>query len=297
MTERHMRIFVEVYNCLNMTKAAERLNMTQPAVTKAIKDIEDFYGIRLFERFNKGIIPTEKGKNVYNQALFVLSTYSKLEKELKDNTITGILKIGATISLGIYMLPSFVKDLKEKFPGLDIRVDIENGIALEKKLLTNALDIAFIEGPVQDKDLVGKRIMLDKLVVIASPRSKIKDVVTLAELSSYPMLLREKGSVTRRYIESMFISHNLTIDPIWESESSYAIINAVHEDIGISILPERIVSHLDLVGWVRMIKISDASLERVDHIVIHRHKYRSAVINELLDWDYNSRYMNIQNIY
>ncbi len=297
MTERHMRIFVEVYNCLNMTKAAERLNMTQPAVTKAIKDIEDFYGIRLFERFNKGIIPTEKGKNVYHQALFVLSTYSKLEKELKDNTITGILKIGATISLGIYMLPSFVKDLKEKFPGLDIRVDIENGTALEKKLLTNALDIAFIEGPVQDKDLVGKRIMLDKLVVIASPKSKIKDVVALAELSSYPMLLREKGSVTRRYIESMFISHNLTIDPIWESESSYAIINAVHEDIGISILPERIVSHLDLVGWVRMIKISDASLERVDHVVIHRHKYRSAVINELLDWDYNSRYMNIQNIY
>lgn len=297
MTERHMRIFIEVYNCLNMTKAAERLNMTQPAVTMAIRDIEDYYGIRLFERLNKGLYPTEKCKSVYYKAISVITMYNSMEKELKDNSSKGTIKIGSTISLGIYLIPKLARELKEKFPSLEVRAVIENGWSIEKKLLTNEIDIAFIEGNVTDRNLVGYPIMKDRLVVIASPRSSIPDEVSLGQLLEYPLLLREKGSISRSYIESLCMFHNLSADPMWESESSYAIINAVHEDVGVSILPERIVSHLDLVGFVRIIKISDADFERVDHIVIHKDKYRSDIINELLNWKYANRYMNIQNVF
>ena len=297
MTERHMRIFIEVYNCLNMTKAAERLNMTQPAVTMAIRNIEDYYGIRLFERLNKGLYPTEKCKSVYYKAISVITMYNSMEKELKDNSSKGTIKIGSTISLGIYLIPKLARELKEKFPSLEVRAVIENGWSIEKKLLTNELDIAFIEGNVTDRNLVGYPIMKDRLVVIASPRSSIPDEVSLGQLLEYTLLLREKGSISRSYIESLCMFHNLSADPMWESESSYAIINAVHEDVGVSILPERIVSHLDLVGFVRIIKISDADFERVDHIVIHKDKYRSDIINELLNWKYANRYMNIQNVF
>ncbi len=293
MTERHMRILVEVYSTLNMTKAAEHLNMTQPAVTKAIKDIEEHYGIRLFERLNKGLAPTEKCRNVYYKALAVLSTYNSMEKELKDNSITGSLRIGSSISLGIYMIPHLVKDLGQSFPKLDIRVTVENGASIERKLLSNELDIAYIEGQVSHSDLVGIPIMNDRQVVIVSPESDIPSEMDFDEMMGYPMLLREKGSISRAYVEGLCMYHNYNIDPIWESESSYAIINAVHENIGISILPERIVSHLAKVGWVRMVRIRDVDFSRVDHLVIHKDKYRSPIIKSLIDWDYRGRYLDI----
>ena len=294
MTQRHMRIFVEVYKCLNMTHAAGNLNMTQPAVTKAIKEIESFYGIRLFERYNKGIYPTEKAKELYYQALSILSAYSKMEKELKEADNTGVLRLGSTISLGIHMMPLLVKRLKESHPGLEIRVNIENGASLERKLLSNYLDVAYIEGPVSDKDLWRKGIIKDQLAVIAAPDSDVRASMTLAELAAMPILFRQKGSVTRSYVESIFTSHDLVINMVWESESSHAIINAVHENIGLAILPERLVTHYVDTGWVRRIGIKDADLGRTDHIAIHKDKYRSDLIKELLEMDYQGEYSRTQ---
>ena len=153
MTNNHMRIFVEVCKTLNMSRAAENLNMTQPAVTRAIKEIESYYGIRLFERLNKGLYPTEKAKDVYYKAQAILSEYDVMEKELKNEDNTGVIRIGASISLGIYMLPPLVRRLNRELPDLEIRVLIENGAALERKLLSNDLDLAFIEGPTTNQNL------------------------------------------------------------------------------------------------------------------------------------------------
>ncbi len=294
MTQRHMRIFAEVYRCLNMTHAAENLNMTQPAVTKAIKEMEGFYGIRLFERYNKGLYPTEKAKGLYYQALSILSAYSKIEKELKEADNTGVLRLGSTISLGIHMMPPLVKGLKQSHPGLDIRVNIGNGASLERKLLSNELDMAYIEGPVSDRDLWKKAIIKERLAVIAAPDSHAEGRMTLSELSTLPMLCRQKGSVTRSYVEGIFASHDLVINMVWESESSHAIINAVHEDIGLAILPERLVAHYVDTGWVRRIEIEDADLSRTDHIAIHKDKYRSNLINELLEMDYQGEFAGNQ---
>jgi len=293
MTQNHMRIFVEVYRCLNMTRAAENLNMTQPAVTRAIKDIESYYGIRLFERYNKGLYPTEKAKAVYYRALTIMSAFSTMEKELQDTNKIGTLRLGATISIGIYMLPKLVKEINENHPRLDVKVDIENGASIEKKLMSNELDIAFIEGPVMNPNLIKRSVFIDRLVVIASPDSDIKDEMTLEELSRKPILSREKGSVTRNYIESTFLASDLTMNPIWESESAHAIINAVHENIGVSILPEKIVNHFIQIGWVREIGLSDVCLTKTDHIVVHKDKYISGVLKELLEMDYRKEYADI----
>ncbi len=293
MTQNHMRIFVEVYRSLNMTRAAEKLNMTQPAVTRAIKDIESYYGIRLFERYNKGLYPTEKAKAVYYRALTIMSAFSTMEKELQDTNKIGTLRLGATISIGIYMLPKLVKEINERHPRLDVKVDIENGASIEKKLMSNELDIAFIEGPVMNPNLIKRSVFIDRLVVIAAPNSDIEDEITLEQLSRQPILSREKGSVTRNYIESTFLSSDLTMNPIWESESAHAIINAVHENIGVSILPEKIVNHFIQTGWVREIGLSDVCLTKTDHIVVHKDKYISGVLKELLEMNYRKEYADI----
>ncbi|MBR2281110.1 MAG: LysR family transcriptional regulator [Spirochaetales bacterium] len=290
MTNNHMRIFVEVFRCLNMTRAAENLNMTQPAVTRAIKDIESYYGLRLFERYNKGLYPTEKAKAFYYKALTVISDFNLMEKELQDPNRIGTLRLGATISLGIYMLPKLVREINGRHPGLDVKVTIENGAAIEGKLLSNELDIAFIEGPVMDPNLVKKSIFVDRLVVIASPETMVNGPVTLKDISAMPLLCREKGSVTRNYIESTFLTEDLTMNPIWESESAHALINAVHEGIGVSILPEKIVRHFLQIGWVKEIRLSDVCLTRTDHIVVHKDKYISDVLNELLGKNYRNDY-------
>jgi len=296
MTHNHMRIFIEVYRCLNMTRAAEKLNMTQPAVTRAIKEIENYYGIRLFERLNKGLFPTEKAKDIYYRAQAIMEEYNVMEKELKNEDNTGIIRIGASISLGIYMLPPLVKRLNKERPNLKIRVVIENGAALEKKLLSNELDLAFIEGPTSNQNLQRKRIMNDELVVIASPDSNLGKEVSISEFSKEPLLCREKGSISRTYIEGIFMANDLIVDPIWESESSQAIINAVHENIGVSILPEKIVSPHVRTGWIKVVNIKEICLTRRDYIVTHKDKYLSDTIKYIMNIDYQTEYSKTQYI-
>ncbi len=290
MTNNHMRIFVEVYKTLNMTRAAENLNMTQPAVTRAIKEIESFYGIRLFERLNKGLYPTEKAKDVYYRAQTIMAEYDVMEKELKNEDNTGIIRIGSTISLGIYMLPPLVRRLKKEMPNLEVRVVIENGAALERRLLSNDLDLAFIEGPTTNQNLQRKQIMNDELVVIASLESKLGDELSIAELAKEPLLCREKGSISRTFIEGIFLANGLVMDPIWESESSQALINAVHENIGVSILPAKIVAPHVKKGWVRVVGIKDINLTRKDYIVTHKDKYLSDAVKYIMNIDYQSEY-------
>ena len=295
MTNNHMKIFVEVYKTLNMTRAAENLNMTQPAVTRAIKEIEGFYGIRLFERYNRGLHPTEKAKEVYFHAKSIMNSFNIMEKVLTDTDKVGTLRIGSTIALGIYLLPKLVKHIQEERPNLEVRVCVENGSIIERKLISNELDIAFIEGPVHDRNLVAKPILDERLVLIASPDSDVRQSITLDELFVSPLLCRESGSVTRNYLESMFLLHERILEPVWESESSHAIINAVHENLGMSLLPEKLVQSPLKVGWIKEVTIKDVSLYRTDNIVIHKDKYRSDIIQSMLDADYKDDYLEGYN--
>ncbi|MEA4894210.1 MAG: LysR family transcriptional regulator [Oscillospiraceae bacterium] len=285
MTVRHMRIFIEVYQSQNVTKAAELLHMTQPAVTRAIQEIENYYGVRLFERINRRLSVTETGKMLYQQALHIVGSFDDLEKGLYNWDHFGILRVGASITIGNHFLPEFVVRFKEQYPHAHVEMMVLNGEALQTALMENALDIALIEGAVDDPDLRFKVFSRDKLLLITPPSHVLmqQDSVYLSDLLHYDLLMREKGSAGRTFLENVFSAKGLSLRPSTISISTQAIIKAVHCGLGISLLPQKLVEEDIKRGNVCARDIADANLERENNIVWHRNKYLSPMIKSFIE--------------
>lgn len=194
MTLRHMKVFLTVYKTQNMTLAAEQLHLTQPAVTRVIKEIENYYGVCLFERLNRRLYVTESGRRLYAQALHLIDTFESMEKEMRNLDTFGLLRIGSTIALGSYLLPELIFIFQKQIPQIQVQVTVSNRRTLQKMLLNNQLDIALIEGGVDDSHLHGEAFGGDRLVLITPPYHPLlkKKDVTLLDLLAYPLLLREK---------------------------------------------------------------------------------------------------------
>ena len=107
MTLRHMKIYVAVFHHSNITKAAEELHLAQPSVSLAIKELEEYYGIRLFERMGRRILPTEGGKEFYGYALHIVSLFDEMEKKVRNWDTIGNLRVGASVTIGTQLLPEF----------------------------------------------------------------------------------------------------------------------------------------------------------------------------------------------
>lgn len=118
MTLRHMKIFLAVYQTQHITKAAQQLRMTQPAVTRAIQEIESYYGIRLFERINRKLYITQTGTMFYTYAVHIVDSFDQMEKGLRDWDQLGLLRVGTTIALGTDLLPRVLVRFQQSHPNL-----------------------------------------------------------------------------------------------------------------------------------------------------------------------------------
>ena len=167
MTIRHMLIFRSICeNGYNSTKAAEVLHMTQPAVSLAIKELEQYYGVHLFDRIGRRLQITDAGRHFLQYAIHISDLFTDMETGLRDWDSKGILRIGASITIGSQFFPSYVKAFSQICPGIDVRVTIEQSERLEQKLLSNELDFALIEGIAHDSNIVSESYMEDHLSVI-----------------------------------------------------------------------------------------------------------------------------------
>lgn len=169
MTLRHMRIFQKIYETQSVTRAAEALHMTQPAVTRALQELEKYYGLRLFERLNRRLTVTEAGRRMYDYALHLTETFDTMEKSLRDWERQGVLRVGASVSLGCSLLPQLARTFQEEHPGVEVRVRIANGELLRRDLLENRLDLALLEGEENGADLMLTPFAAGEMALIVPP--------------------------------------------------------------------------------------------------------------------------------
>jgi len=285
MTIRHLKVFVSVCENKSITRAAEKLYMTQPAVSKIIKELEDYYGIKLFDRISRRLYLTEGGKNFLGYSIHVVSLFDEMEKGIRNWDTFGILRIGASITIGTHLLPGYVSQFQKEHPQIRVQVVIENSEDLEKRILKNDVDFAFIEGTIHNPQLRFQRIMDDELILICGPHhalSKTKQL-TIGQLPDYDFILREKGSGTRELFDSTLLVHDIAIKPIWESVSTQAIVKAVGADLGLSVLPYRLVKSDLEAGLIKHIKIKNVSFKRQFYITYHKNKYLTDSAKEFID--------------
>lgn len=274
MTLRHMKIFVAVFRHSNITKAAQELHLAQPSVSLAIKELENYYGIRLFERIGKRISPTEGGKEFFGYSLHIVSLFEEMEKRMKNWDVSGTIRIGSSITIGTHILPGLIRNYQAEFPDLKINAIISNSSTIENHILDNTIDLGLIETQPEHEDIQAVPFMKDSLCAIVGcshPLAK-ESSVTLSDLAQYPFLMREKGSAGREILDSYFSIQQLNVRPAWESSSTQAIVKGVAEGLGVAVLPYLLVEKDIQEKTVRMLPFT-RPLSRDLNIIYHKSKY------------------------
>ena len=285
MTIRHMIIFRTVCESgYNSTKAAEALHMTQPAVSLAIKELEQYYGVRLFDRIGRRLQITDAGQRFLQYAIHISDLFADLETGLRDWDSKGILRIGASITIGSQFLPGYVKAFSEICPGIDVRVTIEQSARLEQKLLANELDFALIEGVAHDPNIVSEAYMEDHLSVICAADKGWSQgqIISKEVFQKQRFLLREKGSGTREVFERAVAQADLRITPVWESMSTTALINAVINGLGSAVLPYRRILPAVRQGLITTVEVQDLNFSRNFYMIHHKDKFLTSSAKQFI---------------
>ena len=284
MTVRHMKIFKTVCECgCSITKAAEKLNMTQPAVSLAVSELENYYGIKLFDRISRRLYLSEAGKMFLEYANTITLTFDDMEKRVRSGEKTGVVRVGASISIGAMLMPEYVKKFAAENPDTKVTVKINRSEELEALLFENKLDFALIEGIVHDQNLVYEDFMEDRLALVAAIGFP-KDTIKKEEIYAYDFLLREKGSGTREIFESTLTSVSCPLpEPAWESMSTAALINAAEAGLGVAVVPYRMAVERLKSGSIREVHVEKIKFTRKYKLVYHKNKKLSTTDRKFIE--------------
>ena len=249
--------------------------MTQPAISLAIKELEQYYGVRLFDRIGRRLKITDSGKLFLQYAIHITDLFDDMETGLRDWDSKGILRVGASITIGSQFMPGYVKAYSEICPGIDVRVVVEQSDTLEHKILTNALDFALIEGIPRDPRIIAEAYMQDQLSVLCSADKGWKQGQTISrqEFKKQRFLLREKGSGTRDVFDRVTAQAGIHITPAWEAMSTSTLINAAITGLGIAVLPSRMIQPALDSGQIITVNVEGLDFKRNFYVIRHKDKF------------------------
>ena len=284
MTIRHLRIFIEVAKNQNMSKAAEKLYISQPTVSQAIKELEEYYGSLLFERLNKRLYITESGKKLYFNAKKLVKSFDDLDKKMAYINEVEEIKIGATVTVGDSILSDIIFKLKQEHSKAEIYTFVGNTKTIEEKLLNNELDIGIVEGNIKRPDLIVRPELNDHLVLICSsehPFAKRK-TIRLEELTFEKFAMREEGSGTRELFEEYMEKHKTPIKTVFVGNSPEAIKREVIENNLLSVISVGLVKKEVGDGAIHLIENKDNGWNRHFSIVLHKDKVVTDIMKTLV---------------
>lgn len=286
MTLRHLRIFLAVCeNGCNTTRAAEALHMTQPAVSLAIRELESYYEVVLFDRLGRRLRLSSAGERLLGYARHITASFDEMEEALWSSERPGRLKVGASMTIGSQFLPGYVKAITARLPGAEVLATVGPSELLEERLLENSLDIALMEGVPSSELLESEEYMEDSLAVICPPDFGFEtgDTMSVEEFRQQKFLLRERGSGAREEFERVIAGAGFSVSPAWEAMSTTALVNAVISGLGIAVLPARMVRGAVERGFVAAVRVEGLDFTRRFRIVRHRDKYLTNLALEFMD--------------
>jgi DNA-binding transcriptional LysR family regulator len=287
MNLNHLAIFEAVAEAGSLSAASARLHISQPAVSKQLREFEETLGLRLFDRLPRGVRLTGAGETLleYSRRLFALERGAEQAlAELRDLK-AGRLALGASTTIGGYFLPELLAEYRRRYPEVEIALEIANTEEIQQRLVDNALDLGFTEGFVESDELDAEVFALDDLVIIAPPGHHLVGRTDLLaeEICHEPCVLREPGSGTRAVIERMLRERGLQHDGIMSLGSTEAIKRAVAAGAGISLVSRRTVTAEVAAGALVELPVTDLKLQRPLHKVSLRHKQAGRAMQAFLD--------------
>lgn len=286
MTLRHLQVFLCVCDEGNMTAAAKKLYIAQPSVSQAILELENHYNVKLFERLGRKLFITPAGDKLLTYARHIVNLSREVKETLQEVNDNGVLRVGASVTVGTYILHSMVSEFTRHFPKSKIISFVNNTAVMEGMLLSDQLDIGLVEGRVQSPGIVQIPFMEDELVLVSSvshPFAK-EGKITIAELKHKGFIVREEGSGTRNLFES--VMHDKSID--WDIAGVYnnaeSIKNAVSKGLGISVMSWMAVQKEAERKELAIIAVEGVTFKRQFSLIYHKNKYISPVLNRFIQF-------------
>ena len=257
-----------------MTLASESLFISQPSVSQAIKELEEYYQTKLFERYPKKLYPTPEGKMLYDYSLQILGLYDEVHRELLSMDNKGSISIGANISAGTVLVKNYIDQFHLTYPNVKIRVFIAGSARLSELISRNDIDLALMEDLFFEKNLIQIPFYRDRIVFVCSPVNSLskKSNLQITDLKDENFLLRPKGVGVRDHFDYLMKLKDIVIEPSWESTSTRALINAAKSDYGIAVLPYLLVKQEIDEGDVVELDIRNESLRRTLNITYNKNK-------------------------
>ncbi len=281
---RSLKIFKAVCDEGSVTAAAKRLYMTQPAVSQAIKELENEKGFPLFDRISRRLYITDAGRQLLEKTEQLLTIYDEIETINEGSFFESSLRLGSCITAACYWLPRILPLFHRQCPKtkLDVQVAAADGVI--SLLKANRIDMALLEGPYILERCVQMPFSTYNIIAVCSPAHPFADgrTVSLDELLSQPLLLREQGSAIRDPFDSFLLLRGRVAEPMVTSVNSQALIELAKSNAGIALLADKVAEQALLSGSVCRVNMPELSITNSTSIAYHEGKYIPQSISELI---------------
>lgn len=271
MDIRKLRIFQAAARHESFTEAAKELFMTQPAVSRAVFELEQEAGTALFERYPKRVALTPAGRRLLERGGALLALYQEVEKEMGQLEEKAAVRVGSSITVANDQLTGILHLLNERYPNAEVTVEVASASAVLEKLRENELDAAFVEGSVSAEWAICIPLSSYAIHAVCSPDFAAEHPIrSLEELAGLPLLLREKGSALRDKIDSLFLLYDRKPVPSWTSVNSNVLLKAAAEGFGVAFLPEGMVQKKLAEGRLVELQLPQLPLENRSWFVFRK---------------------------
>jgi DNA-binding transcriptional LysR family regulator len=290
MADRRLQVFHTVARLLSFTKAAETLHMTQPAVTFQIRQLEEHFNTRLFDRTHNRISLTVAGQRVFDYAEKIIALYGEMDSRVRELTgdVSGILIIGASTTIAEYVLPGLLGEFQSRYKDVNVRLSVSNSLGIVHMVENNTVDVGIVESPVTNKNLAVEVCWHDELVFICPPGHPfaMKDTISPQDIVSLPFLCREEGSGTREVINEYLDDNKIPANDLnlcMEFGSPEAIKSAVEAGLGVSIVSRATVGKELKLKTLVALPLNPV-LKRPFSFVHQRQKFRLRAVDEFMNF-------------
>lgn len=282
MTIRHLQIFKTVCDCKSITSAAERLNITQPSVSIAVKELEAFYHTKLFDRINRKIYLTEEGNVLLQYTDTLLEQYDESISVLRNGTFFTKCRLGVNVSVAETFLSHIVAAINTEIPHITLKICIHNNEQIDQLLTDNQIDFAIYDKIADKETKMTLPLFQDNIVACCSADQYHEDCISIEQLSKMPLLLREKGSGMRNRIDSEFSKNGYSQNIVVESTSTLGLIELAEVGLGYALVPRSLAKKLYSNYKVKMLCISDGFWEKSYHLTYNRNKFLNPTLETVI---------------
>lgn len=285
ITLKQLEVFIAVAQAGNVTRAAENLNITQSATSMSLADCEAQLGRKLFDRVGKRLQLNDAGRLLLPKALDAIARIREIEAmAASDAPLIGQLRIGASLTIGNYMLPGLIGSFMRAHAGAHVTLDVANTRHVIQALEHFQIDIGFIEGFCHEPDIEVIPWCRDELVVFAAAGHPLagKKNITPDDLAATDWILREPGSGTREVFDNAVLGRIPRLNLLMEFSHTEALKRAVETGIGIGCASRRTLEESLASGSVVVLPTPFLNLERELYMLIHRQKYRTQGLEAFL---------------